>query len=103
MKERPTFIFRAAWGTVCSSSPSPLPSPSGRGSIIAFASAADELLDLRHGGRKVRPLPEGAGRGEGEHAIESCSTDRNVNCALQQLGPHFPFWTFALAFRTAHL
>ena len=58
--------------TLCS--PSPLPSPSGRGSIIVSAFDNPSRLAWSQRGPLVLPLPEGEGRGEGERALESAGS-----------------------------
>ncbi len=46
-------------------SPSPQPSPAGRGSQFIRV-RADAAHRLHEGGRSILPLPAGEGRGEGE-------------------------------------
>src|SRR5207245_59298 len=51
--------------------PSPLPSPSGRGSIIGSAFDNPSRLERSQRRTLVLPLPEGEGKGEGERALET--------------------------------
>ena len=50
-------------------SPSPLPSPSGRGSIYGSAFENSSRLELLKRGPRFSLFPEGEGRGEGERAL----------------------------------
>src|SRR5260221_13736383 len=63
-------------------SPSPRPSPIGRGGIIANLAGESEIIETRERSPRGLPLPTGEGRGEGDRgSLKSAGLGRS-NLAL---------------------